>query len=302
MLDFNMEYLRTFYYVASLKSISKAADALYITQPACTQTIKKLENYMGTELFYRKSRSTELTPAGALLFKHVRQGSHAFLNGEKELVRSKVHSAGTLSISATETPLFSVILPMLSTFREQHPEAKIRLFGGGSTAASLKHLQSEEADLAIGVTPFQYPDEYTIYEGIAFPIIAVAGNNYVIEESHPLTVRELSCYPIICPGRDSSAYAQISQYFIEQGTFFEPSYSVQTSSTIQILVENNYGIGILPEILVEKKLRNNKMKKVELEITLPKRNLIVMHRKQLSQSSLCEAFLRILFENKILRK
>lgn len=115
MLDFNMEYLRTFYYVASLKSISKAADALYITQPACTQTIKKLENYMGTELFYRKSRSTELTPAGALLFKHVRQGFHAFLNGEKELVRSKEHSAGTLSISATETPLFSVILPMLST-------------------------------------------------------------------------------------------------------------------------------------------------------------------------------------------
>lgn len=89
---------------------------------------------------------------------------------------------------------------------------------------------------------------------------------------------------------------------LNRGLFFEPSYSVQTSSTIQILVENNYGIGILPEILVEKKLRNNKMKKVELEITLPKRNLIVMHRKQLSQSSLCEAFLRILFENKILRK
>lgn len=297
MLDFNMEYYRAFYYVAQLKSISKAAQALYISQPAVSQAIQKLEQYFDTKLFSRKSRSTELTPAGRLLFTHVQNAFTAFLHGEKELIQAKEHSIGTLSVSATETPLHSVILPALEIFRKRYPAAKIRLYSGGSTASSLERLHTGETELAMGVTPFSCPDEYTCFQGTSIPVVAVAGKDYQVSENDPLTALELSRYPIICPGKDSSAFEQISRWFMEQGTIFEPAYSVQTTSAIEKLTENNYGIGILPEPLIRRRLNQGKLKKITLKTPFPERNIIAMHKNQLFMHPLCEAFLNILFEH-----
>lgn len=85
MTDFNLEYYRAFYYVAQYGSISKAADALYLSQPAVTRSIQKLEEELRCVLFTR-TRGMQLTYEGSVLFEQVRAAFGALAAGEKELM------------------------------------------------------------------------------------------------------------------------------------------------------------------------------------------------------------------------
>ncbi len=70
----NLEYYKAFYYVARAGSVSRAAKELSISQPAVSQAIKQLENFLGVELFQRASRGVRLTGEGQLLFTYVAKG------------------------------------------------------------------------------------------------------------------------------------------------------------------------------------------------------------------------------------
>ena len=101
----NLSSYRIFYTVANTKNISKAAKELYISQPAISKSIQKLEESLGTKLFERSSRGVALTDSGELLYTHVKSAFETLSIGEDRLRRSIELGIGHLTIGVSSTPV-----------------------------------------------------------------------------------------------------------------------------------------------------------------------------------------------------
>ena len=102
-MDINYELYKVFYYVASSLSFSDASKKLFISQSAVSQSIKTLEHKLGQPLFIRSTKKVQLTPAGALLLKHVEPAMNLISRGESQLLESGSLGLGQLHIGASDT-------------------------------------------------------------------------------------------------------------------------------------------------------------------------------------------------------
>ena len=100
-MDINYELYKVFYYVASSLSFSDASKKLFISQSAVSQSIKTLERKLGQPLFIRSTKKVQLTPAGALLLKHVEPAMNLISRGESQLLESGSLGLGQLHIGAS---------------------------------------------------------------------------------------------------------------------------------------------------------------------------------------------------------
>ena len=106
----NIELYRVFYTVAKCGSLTKAADELFISQPAVSQAIKQLESQLGTSLFNRTHRGMELSvQGGKLIFKQVEEALALLDAAENKLIELKTTASGTIRVGATDS-IFSYIL------------------------------------------------------------------------------------------------------------------------------------------------------------------------------------------------
>lgn len=101
----NLEYYRVFYYVARCSSVTKAAAALSLSQPAVSQSIRQLEKALGSSLFVRSARGISLTAEGKILYEYVEKGYSAFLAGEKRLLQMQNLECGEITIGASDMTL-----------------------------------------------------------------------------------------------------------------------------------------------------------------------------------------------------
>ncbi|MBQ9134626.1 MAG: LysR family transcriptional regulator, partial [Lachnospiraceae bacterium] len=112
----NLNLYHIFYEVASCGNISGAARNLFISQPAISKAISKLESNLSTTLFIRSSRGVKLTPEGELLFKQIETAFHAIHQGESQLLKNQQLGVGELSIGVSNTLCKYVLLPYLQTY------------------------------------------------------------------------------------------------------------------------------------------------------------------------------------------
>ncbi len=115
-MEQNLSQYRIFYEVAKTGNISKAAKELYISQPAISKAISKLEDSLKVSLFTRSSRGVHLTPEGELLFGYVQTAFQALDLGEQELKRIQEFNIGHLKIGVSNTLCKYILLPYLKNF------------------------------------------------------------------------------------------------------------------------------------------------------------------------------------------
>ena len=104
-----LELYRVFREVAEAGNISLAAENLYLSQSAVSQSIKQLEQQLGTRLFLRSPRGVALTEDGRLLFEYVRSAMGLLETGEDKLQQSRTLQAGTLVIGALMMKFWSIL-------------------------------------------------------------------------------------------------------------------------------------------------------------------------------------------------
>ena len=142
----NLTAYRIFYTVAKAGNISKAARELYISQPAISKSIQKLEENTGCKLFLRSSRGVKLTPEGELLYSYVKNAFETLSLGEEKLRRSIELGVGHLNIGVSSALCKYILLPYLKEFIRQHPYISISI-ACQSTNETLKLLDEEKIDI-----------------------------------------------------------------------------------------------------------------------------------------------------------
>lgn len=151
-MEQNLSQYKIFFEVAKAGNISKAAKELFISQPAISKSISKLEDSLEVLLFTRNSRGVQLTEEGTLIFEHVKAAFEALSCGEQELKRIKDFNIGHIRIGVSNTLCKYILLPYLKGFIEKYPHIKITI-ESQSTYHTLTMLEQQRIDLGLIAEP-----------------------------------------------------------------------------------------------------------------------------------------------------
>ena len=149
-MDQNLSQYRIFYAVAKAGNISRAAKELYISQPAISKSISKLEDSLNTVLFTRNSRGVQLTDEGQVLFEHTRDAFEELAKGEQELKRIREFNMGHIRIGVSNTLCRFIMVKYLKGFIEQYPHIKITI-ESQPTTQTLSMIEQQRIDIGLVV-------------------------------------------------------------------------------------------------------------------------------------------------------
>lgn len=153
-MEQNLNLYQIFYEVAGCRNFSIAAKKLFISQPAVSKSILKLEENLNTILFHRSSRGVSLTPEGELLYQHVETALHALQAGEDQLRSVSAQGIQRLSIGVSTTLCKYILLPLLKSFIAENPNIKITI-SCQSTFETITSLQKGSIDIGLVGIPAQ---------------------------------------------------------------------------------------------------------------------------------------------------
>lgn len=175
--------LRYFVTVAEELHFTRAAERLYISQPALSKQIRALERQLGVELFRRERQGATLTPTGAALLPHARRVLAAWADGAAAVEEARAAQRSTLVVGMSTSPGRGGLLPAVrSRFTAAHPEATIRL-RQVNWEDPTAGLADGDADVAFVWLPLPDQDRY------AWTVIAEEPLRVALPESHPFAAR-----------------------------------------------------------------------------------------------------------------
>ncbi|MFT4144451.1 MAG: LysR family transcriptional regulator, partial [Mobilitalea sp.] len=150
-MDINYELYKVFYHVAKSLSFSEAAEALYISQSAVSQSIKTLEKRLNQTLFIRSTKRVALTKEGELLLKHIEPAINLISRGENQLCVDPKNGV-QLRIGASDTICRYYLVPFLNQFHKKFPNIHIKVTNGTSLQCA-KLLERNEVDVIVTNSP-----------------------------------------------------------------------------------------------------------------------------------------------------
>jgi DNA-binding transcriptional LysR family regulator len=261
-MQINLNHLRVFYYAARDKNLTKAAEALFVTQPAVTMQIKTLEQYLEVALFRKRGKFLELTDEGSVLFNYAEKLFGIVDEMEHALKGFATLAHGSLIIGTTRSFARHLMPGLISRYQEKFPGIKVSLEVGSSSeiaegVANFKHdlglIGSIPLPSRVKVVPYK-PEEFCL----------VVSPDHRFAKRGVASCRELRSEPIIIrePG-SGSRYFMLS--FLESHGV-KPSVLVEAGSVefIKQYIIQGRGISFLykPEVQMEAKM--GLLKPVEL--------------------------------------
>ena len=292
-MDINFEYYKIFYFVAKYGNITKAATALGSNQPNITRVMKLLEAQLNCRLFIREARGISLTEEGKLLYSHVEIAYRHLLNAQEEICRLDSNRCGTVEIGATETALYLFLLKALHDFTLKYPAIRIKIHNH-STPETIKHLVSGKLDFAVITTPFELPKTFSVLNAMEFEEILVGGMQYSCLSETILELKDIKKYPWIGLGRGSVTYNLYKDFFIAHKIDLEPNMEVATAGLMLPMIENNFGIGFVPELLALPLLKEKKLIQIHLNCDIPKRSIQIVSDKERGKGLAADTFYKFL--------
>ncbi|MFC4727412.1 LysR family transcriptional regulator [Coralloluteibacterium thermophilus] len=190
--------LRAFCQVARLGSVSRAADALFLSQPAVSLQLRALERRYRVPLFARSGRRLNLTAEGQLLYELARPLVDG-LDGLEETFRSRLRdmSAGSLDIACGNSTLLYLMPPLVAAFRAARPDVALRLHTVTGPEA-LAMLREDAVDIAVGAVP-DVPGDIAYAPVHSYEAVLIAPLGHPLAERPRLRLEDFSPHPLILP-------------------------------------------------------------------------------------------------------
>lgn len=219
MIDTRIKFrhLQSFLEAGRLGSIAQAAEALGVSQPAVSKTLKELEEILGARLFHRSKKGVRLTRFGEIFLRHASASVLALRQGIDSVTRAR--SRGDVVVSAGVLPnVASRVMPRaLQLFKQSALETVVRV-STGSNAQLLGQLRQGELDLVVG--RLVDPDQMT---GLSFEHIYSEPMTLVVRPGHPLLalrpfdLAALEAYPASLPQRGTVIRREVDRFLIANG-------------------------------------------------------------------------------------
>lgn len=291
----NLEYYKVFYYVAKCGSLTLAAAELSISQPAVSQSLKQLEDILGTKLFVRVARGIRLTPEGEALFPYVKIACEQLEAGERKLLQMLDLEYGELRIGASDMTLQFYLLPFLEKYHEKYPHIKVSVTNA-PTPETLRLLKERKIDFGVVSTPFLHNKEWNCFEVKEIEDCFVAGQRFLEYKDKIVGLKELEKLPIISLEKNTSTRSYVDDYLKENNVEINPEFELATSDMIVQFAARNLGVGSVMKDFAREYLKTGKLFELQFDKTIPKRQICIVAEDAVSVSKAAQKLLLMLME------
>lgn len=239
--------LRAFCQVARLGSVSRAAEALFLSQPAVTLQLQALERDLGMALFERIGRRFSLSREGQVLYDLARPLVEGLDGLEGEFRgRLKGLQAGELHVAAGSSTILYLLPTLVRAFREQHPEVQLVLHNvTGQDGLGL--LRSDAVDLAVG-SMLDVPTDLAYAPVYSFDPMLICPPGHPLATKPDLRLEDLSPYGLILPPRRLTTYRLVDLVFQQRRVPYTVALEVGGWEVIKQYVAMGLGVSIVTSI------------------------------------------------------
>ena len=287
MLHFTLRQLQVFEKVARHLNYSRAAEELYLSQPAVSMQIKQLEGHIGLPLFEQMGKKIFLTEAGRELFHYARNIAQQITEMESVFDEMKGVGQGKFTLSVVNTANYFTP-QLLATFCQRHPKINVILQVANRDAV-LKQLADNSTDLAIMGQP---PDGLDI-DAERFmdnPLVVIAAPTHPLAKLKKLKFTDLAEQPFLSREQGSGTRIAMERVFAQHHIQPHISMEMETNEAIKQAVRAGMGLGILSLHSIELELETQRLVVLNVEHFPLMRHWFVAHRSNKRLTSAAHAF------------
>ena len=288
-MNVDLELYRVFYTVAKNKHMTKASEELHISQPAISQSIKKLEDQLGGTLFLRSNKGMELTEEGKMFYEYVKGALELINNAENEFTSFKDLSKGEVKIGCSTTLTKLILIDALKEFHNEYPNININI-----TNDLTSNLIN---DLKLGKLDFVIFNESNIKEtNLYLEKIKELKQGFVYNpefyNDDINNFEDLNNFPLILQREESNSRKLLDYIVLQNNVKLIPKMEVVSQELITEFVNIGLGIGFTIIDLAEEKYKN--LKELQINKNIPNINIYLATNKSVSLTFASKMFINYL--------
>jgi DNA-binding transcriptional LysR family regulator len=263
--------------VARRGSVSRAAEALFITQPTLTARLQGLERELGSPLFLRTPHGMRLTDAGRAWVPYAERALRALVDGREALQQVMNASAGHLMIAAAPAVSTYVLPELLERFVATHPRVEVSVRTGHSEDV-VELVLRDEVQIGLGrairnadleLRPFHTED-----------LVLVCAPDHPFTKHPAVSLAEVAAQKLIMFDRTSSYYEITQGAFLSAGVSLRGLMELDSIEAAKKMVERGLGVALLPASAVAREVAGKTLRSVKIKDAPPMQNTIVAFRRR----------------------
>lgn len=286
-MNITLRQLKVFERVAHRLSFTRAAEELYLTQPAVSMQIKQFEESIGLPLFERLGKKIYLTHAGDEFYRLSKTISRQLDEAEQLIEELKGTDGGKLTVSVASTVHYFAIR-LLADFCRLYPKVRVS-FKVTNRKGLLQQLEDNEADIVLMGQP---PQELDL-AAEAFmdnPLVVIAHAGHPLAGRKSINPLQLKNETFLMREQGSGTRNSVERFLSEQGLNLSGSMEMNTNSAIKQGVEVGLGLGIVSLHTVERELEDRRLVVLDVESFPIMRQWYIVYREGKRLSSVAKAF------------
>ena len=291
-MNIDLELYRVFYMVAKNKHMTKASEELHISQPAISQSIKKLEEQLGGALFLRSNKGMELTKEGEMFYEYVKGALELIHNAENEFTSFKDLSKGEIKIGCSTTLTKLILMDTLKEFHQDYPNISINI-SNDLTNNLINDLKVGKLDFVI------FNESYIKETNLNLEKLKDIKQGFIYNpefyNDNINTFEDLNNVPLILQKEESNSRKLLDYIALQNNVKLIPKMEVVSQELITEFT--NIGLGIGFSIIDLAKRKFNNLKELNINKTIPKITISIATNKSVSLTYASKMFIKYLKNN-----
>ncbi|MBR2498789.1 MAG: LysR family transcriptional regulator [Clostridia bacterium] len=290
----NLELYRVFYTVAKCGSLTKAAEELYISQPAVSQAIKQLENQLGGKLFNRTHKGMELSETGGKqIFSTVEKALKLFDEAESKYSELKDTATGIVRICASDTVSTHVLIPYIKEYHAKYPNVNL-ILQNGTSSETIEMLKNGKGDIGFVNLPIDDSDINLSNTVMQLHDTFVANEKFAELFGDTIDLRRLQDYPLLMLELSTATRQAIVSFAHSHGIHLHPEIELASLELMTELAKNGIGIACIPKEFVNHELDAGSLKEIKTNPSLPARAIGLALPKQDNLTFAVKEFIKLI--------
>lgn len=251
--------LALFQHLAKTRHFANTADALFVSPSTLSRAIQRLEQECGNPLFVRDNRKVQITAAGQKFLLFAEQTLVAWQQLKGELDQHRHILQGELSLYCSVTASHSHLPKILDSFRHNYPQVEIKLTTG-DPALSVSNVMEQKVDAAIAIYTPDFPAQLSFLPLGKIPLLLIVPKDTKLTQLSQVDWRQHS---VILPDSGPSKRI-VHHWFTEQGIRPRVYATVGGNEAIVSMVALGFGLGIVPQVVVDNSVVSQKVTRIPL--------------------------------------
>ncbi|MGI5837692.1 MAG: selenium metabolism-associated LysR family transcriptional regulator [Chloroflexota bacterium] len=289
----NLNQLKVFCEVVERRGFTRAAEALYLTQPAVSRQVQELERFYGVELFEQIGKRIYPTEAGNTLYSFAKQIFHTLDDLEVEINQLKGLKSGHMRIAASATAGTYLLPPLLGKFKRKYPGVEVTLEIHNSQQVERMLMQLHHLDLGVTERPVLdsalYSEPFDTDE-----LVVIVSPDHPFTEKEELCSKDLETQPFIMREQGSGTRTLLDEEFSRLNLRVRPIMELGSTAAVKQAVAAGLGISIVSSRSIRLEVAAGLLTPMRCSDLQLVREIRFVHHKDKRLSRAATAFLQIL--------